>query len=87
MIKSVEDAKKYIDEVTKKMGELIALSEEAGLPSHILIWCACAAAFSLDIAEVERIKEIMGQYLDELGKRRGYDDEFVIPSPGTNTIK
>jgi hypothetical protein len=86
MIRSQEEANKYVDEVLKKLDELSELSQEAGLFSHAGVWVTIAASFCSGPEEFDRLKTIMEAYLDKMSLRAS-KNSFMIPSPGTNTIQ
>ena len=54
MIESVEDARKYVETLTKGLMELSKVSVEAGLNSHAGLLVAIAAALNGPTTDIEK---------------------------------
>lgn len=62
MIRTTEDAQKYLDETHRHLDELTQLSIEAGMNTHASMWYAISAAFYESMEEVETLVDMMHMY-------------------------
>jgi hypothetical protein len=74
MIKSREDAEKYIREIQNALLDLSTKSIEAGLNRHAAIFLALAGAFINGPKEIETWEHMTEMYLKAVLKKEGQDD-------------